>query len=131
MVNRTVYVSLFIAAFVSAVFFLFTFSETLQDQFKAYSSNGVETTNFVSRKPQHHSNESYANAEFIIPLVVHHTWKKDTPPPAETVRWRSGCQVLNPEYDFRMYNDEDLLEFTTQYYPRYLPMFKTLHGVCK
>ena len=42
-----------------------------------------------------------------------------------------GCKALNPSYDFRMYNDDDLAAFVEKFYPQYLPLFKSLKGVCK
>lgn len=64
-----------------------------------------------------------------VPRIIHQTWKTGASPPAETTRWREGCQALNREYEFRMYDDDDLLAFTEQHYPEYLALFKSLRGV--
>ena len=66
-----------------------------------------------------------------FPRIIHQTWKTGTDPPHETVRWREGCRAINPEYEFRMYNDDELLAFVKTYYVEYLPLFNSLHGVCK
>ena len=76
-------------------------------------------------------NATYSQVAFRFPRIVHHTWKTGSSPPAETTRWRKGCMQLNPDYEFKMYDDDDLLHFAEKYYPRYLSMLKHLKGVCK
>jgi len=66
----------------------------------------------------------------MFPRLIHQTWKSaSVSPPAETIRWREGCKAVNDDYDFIMYDDEELLAFATKNYPQYLPLFKALHGV--
>jgi mannosyltransferase OCH1-like enzyme len=129
MVNKTVYVSLFVAAFVAALFFMTEFSTKVQDQFKAYSTGDIEANSFSDRRPIHLNGTK--NDPFGIPLIIHQMWKEGVSPPEETVRWRKGCQALNPEFSFKMYNDEDIAVFTKENYPEYYPMLKSLKGVCK
>ena len=66
-----------------------------------------------------------------FPLIVHHMWKTGSSPPPEMERWRKGCMTLNPEYKFNMYDDDQLLAFAQEHYPKYVPMMQALHGVCK
>jgi hypothetical protein len=66
-----------------------------------------------------------------FPRLVHQMWKSGAPLPRQTVGWIDGCKALNPDFVFHMYDDEDLLRFTETHYPEYLPMFKSLHGVCE
>ena len=82
---------------------------------------------------KHQANdEIFNNFSINIPRIVHHTWKgASLSLPSELTRWKKGCIKLNPDYEFRMYNDQDLLTFAKQHYPRYFSMFQTLHGVCK
>lgn len=80
--------------------------------------------------PRKHLNK-YANSTLQIPSIIHQTWKTGTPPPSETVRWRDGCKALNPSYEFRMYDDDDLKKFVERLYPQYFPLFQSLTGVCK
>jgi len=79
--------------------------------------------------PTRYANGSAIRYETVMPRIIHQTWKTGSSPPAETVRWRQGCMALNRDYEFRMYDDDELLEFTTKHYPEYLPLFKSLHGV--
>ena len=76
----------------------------------------------------------YANGTLVrpvmtMPRIIHQTWKTGASPPAETLRWREGCKALNREYEFRMYDDDQLLAFTEKHYPEYLALFRSLHGV--
>ena len=89
-----------------------------------------------------------------IPKLVHHMWKTNflrpvgqtagsSPsahasasvssggPPVETLRWRSGCQMVIAKYDFKLFSDADLLAFVETHYQIYVPLFKSLKGVCK
>ena len=119
--SRSIFAFVVIGVIVSTVYFVFMYyMGDVQVEFNSQTLNAVATP--------HGSN---TETELQIPLVVHHTWKRSTSPPGELVRWRQGCMKLNSEYQFVMYNDEDLLAFTRQYYQNYLPMFEHLHGVCK
>ena len=70
-----------------------------------------------------------------IPKIVHQMWKTGLTgrfgPPAETIRWRDGCKAVNSQYQFVMYSDVDLLNFTLEHYSQYSALFKSLKGVCK
>lgn len=95
------------------------------------------TDNKISNIPKHvqivprkHSNDTYSGP-LRIPNIIHHTWKTGSSPPSETIRWRESCKTLNPSYEFRMYNDDDLAKFVQFSYPQYYPLFQSLKGVCK
>lgn len=121
MKRKNAFVLLVVAICVFSLYFLVQFYiGDVQVEFNSQTLNSLAT-------PDHWNTES----ELKIPLIVHHTWKRTTAPPAELVRWRTGCMRLNRDYTFIMYNDEDLLTFTRQHYQQYLPMFEHLHGVCK
>ena len=64
----------------------------------------------------------------IFPRIVHQMWK-DSAIPSELNRWKDGCQALSSDYEFRMYHDDQIRKFVSQYYPQYEPLFNTLHGV--
>ena len=56
-------------------------------------------------------------------------WKSpQVSPPSETVRWQRGCKAVNPDHEFRMYYDADLVVFVEKEYPQYLPLFLALKG---
>jgi len=76
-----------------------------------------------------HLNGTTIRYDPMLPQLIHQTWKTGSSPPPETVRWRDGCIAVNRDYEFRMYDDDQLLEFTIKQYPEYLPLFKSLHGV--
>lgn len=79
--------------------------------------------------PIRYANGTQIRYDTIMPRMIHQTWKTGSSPPAETIRWRQGCKEVNRDYEFRMYDDDDLLAFTVKYYPEYLPLFRSLHGV--
>ena len=89
-----------------------------------------------------------------FPLIIHTMWKNpNSPPPAETLRWKKvmkvnikfhqawfpltkalnnshqGCRAVNPSHDFRLYYDAELLDFVQRSYPEYLALFLSLKGV--
>ena len=66
----------------------------------------------------------------LFPKLLHYMWKNPTvAPPSETVRWQRGCKAVNPDHEFRMYYDADLLSFVEREYPEYLTLFRALKGV--
>lgn len=67
--------------------------------------------------------------QMYVPKMVHQMWKSGVDPPPETVRWQQGCKKLNPDHEFRMYDDDDLVAFVEKEYPKYLPLFRALSGV--
>lgn len=102
-----------------------------------WTTTANDFTRYLDFGPIHSRNATRSNSSltgdnpFQIPLVVHQMWKTGSSPPAETIRWRDGCIRLNPQFEFRMYDDDDLLTFAEKHYPRYLAMFQHLVGVCK
>ncbi len=80
-----------------------------------------------------HFNLSYERLEkyHIFPHSVHQTWKTRDNLPKDLVRWDKGCQKLNSEYRFNLYDDNDLKSFTHKHYPEYSALFDSLKGVCK
>ncbi len=94
------------------------------------TSETVMPHNYIKTK-RISANHSLHNDLLQFPSIVHHTWKTGSAPPAETVRWRDGCKRLNPDFQFKMYDDDDLYKFTEKHYPEYFPLFKALSGVCK
>jgi hypothetical protein len=77
------------------------------------------------------NNISVAVDGLWAPRIVHQTWKSHTLPPHQTLRWRAACQQLNPDYEFKMFDDDDLKKFTDKYYPELSGMLDALSGVCK
>jgi len=66
----------------------------------------------------------------IIPKVIHQMWKsKDFLMPDDLTRWRDGCELVNPDYEFKFYYDADLRDFVEREYVSYLPLFNSLTGV--
>ena len=100
-----------------------------------YGMSAVKQANFVDMlddSKQLRKVRSTTNAERVrmhVPKVIHQMWKSGVKPPPETVRWRHGCMNLNPDYNFHMYDDEDLVAFVENEYPKYLPLFRALNGV--
>lgn len=76
-----------------------------------------------------HANETQAFQHSFFPKEVHQMWKSNSLPPIETLRWRAGCQALNPFHDFNLMDDDDLKAFVHGFYPQYAPLFDSLKGV--
>lgn len=67
----------------------------------------------------------------LFPHTVHQMWKTKDSLSVDFKRWRNGCQRLNSNFSFHLYDDEDLKRFTHQHYPEYSQLFDSLKGVCK
>lgn len=123
MFNRPTFMAILaVGLLISTVTLVYYIFSLQSEELYPSSANG--------RRPKARYNDSSIDIN-PFPTIVHHTWKTGSDPPAETVRWRKGCIALNPSYEFRMYDDDDLMKFTADHYPRYLPMLKKLKGVCK
>jgi mannosyltransferase OCH1-like enzyme len=46
-----------------------------------------------------------------------------------SIHFYKGCKALNPDHEFKMYYDADLLDFVKKSYPQYLALFQSLKGV--
>lgn len=67
---------------------------------------------------------------YHLPKIVHQMWSDElTPLPSDLSRWKAGCRQVNPDYEFKMYYDKDLLGFVQKEYPQYLSLYNSLHGV--
>jgi len=82
----------------------------------------------VTRTRHKNSTSEVFAAKF--PKIIHNMWKSASlPPPTETLRWKKGCKAVNPDHEFKMYYDADLLDFVKKSYPQYLALFQSLKGV--
>lgn len=81
------------------------------------------------RRVRSTTNGNADRVQMHVPKIVHQMWKSGSDPPPETVRWQKGCKKLNPDLEFRMYDDDDLARFVEREYPKYLPLFRALSGV--
>ena len=76
------------------------------------------------------NNDKTVESLIQIPKIIHQMWKDNYDTiPYDLKRWRAGCQQVNHNYEFRFYYDSDLKTFVTTYYPEYLALFNSLHGV--
>ena len=64
-----------------------------------------------------------------IPKIIHQMWKDRKSVTSEMKNWVSGCKALNPDYEFKFYDDEDLRKFVKTTYPEYWSVYKSLTGV--
>jgi mannosyltransferase OCH1-like enzyme len=71
------------------------------------------------------------DSSHVFPHLVHQMWKTKDSLSKDFKRWTRGCIVLNQDYAFHLYDDNDLKLFTYQHYPEYAPLFDSLKGVCK
>jgi inositol phosphorylceramide mannosyltransferase catalytic subunit len=58
-----------------------------------------------------------------IPKIIHHTWKTPTVPD----KWQrpyNNCKLLHPDYEFKLWTDEDSLKFLEEQYFWFIDTFK-------
>lgn len=60
--------------------------------------------------------------QFMIPKIIHQTWKTNSPPPAFRA-FANSWQTLNPGWEYKFWSDRDLLEFVSLTYPELLELF--------
>ena len=58
-----------------------------------------------------------------IPKVIHQTWKKKNVPKWARLPVKSWKR-LNPEFTYKLYNDEDMEKYVEKYYPKILNFYK-------
>eukprot|EP00040_Diaphanoeca_grandis_P017479 m.91242 g.91242 ORF g.91242 m.91242 type:complete len:366 (+) comp26452_c3_seq2:517-1614(+) len=67
-----------------------------------------------------------------IPRIVHQTWKSHTLYPAQR-QWRENCVKLNPEWEFRIWNDTENHDLIEQHFSWFLEVYdsypKTINKV--
>lgn len=59
-----------------------------------------------------------------VPRIVHQTWKgcsADLPP--RQAAWRERCMLLNPDWTFWLWTDDDNRELIKQHYPHFLGVY--------
>jgi inositol phosphorylceramide mannosyltransferase catalytic subunit len=57
-----------------------------------------------------------------VPKVVHQTWKSTTPP-SPYREWRQECIDLNPDWEFKIWTDDDNRELVRLHYPSLLSTY--------
>eukprot|EP00038_Savillea_parva_P013464 m.8386 g.8386 ORF g.8386 m.8386 type:complete len:403 (+) comp2531_c0_seq1:341-1549(+) len=57
-----------------------------------------------------------------IQKIVHQTWKSKTLYPNQA-KWRNNCQKLNPDWEFRIYTDDENRNLIATHYPWFLETF--------
>ena len=75
-----------------------------------------------------------------LPAMLHQTVKRKSRPhhrgstsssSCDANRWSQQCHHVNHEFDFFLYDDDDLEGFVRQRYPQYYSLYRSLHGICK
>jgi mannosyltransferase OCH1-like enzyme len=77
---------------------------------------------FKSGQASRQNQNQISHWEFMIPRIIHQTWKTDDIPEnfrAFSATWRAH----NPDWTYRFWTDRDLLEFVASHYPDYLELF--------
>lgn len=57
-----------------------------------------------------------------IPKIVHQTYKSRTLP-ANYAQWKRACEATNPEWEFKLWTDEDNLKLIQDHYPELLELY--------
>jgi inositol phosphorylceramide mannosyltransferase catalytic subunit len=67
----------------------------------------------------------------MIPRIIHQTWRSGRLPDALR-RWQATWQRLNPDCEYRFYDDHDCLEFIKQHFPGLAGVYQSIEfGVQK
>jgi mannosyltransferase OCH1-like enzyme len=79
----------------------------------------------LSEPAPKHEDEMIVNNSLtkMFPQSVIQMWK-DTNVPAQLKRWKAGCEAVNLDYRFVMFNDKELGVWIRKEYPRYLDLFE-------
>lgn len=74
--------------------------------------------------------EDRIQTSYTFPKIVHQMWQSATLPlGSDMTRWKTGCEEVNKDWEFRFLYDEDLKNFVQKEYPQYMSLFKILTGV--
>jgi mannosyltransferase OCH1-like enzyme len=57
-----------------------------------------------------------------LPKIMHQSWKRCDLEALQT-SWRESCQRLNPDWEFRLWSDEDLRELIATHYSSFLDVY--------
>eukprot|EP00041_Stephanoeca_diplocostata_P015820 m.303534 g.303534 ORF g.303534 m.303534 type:complete len:222 (-) comp20168_c0_seq2:813-1478(-) len=57
-----------------------------------------------------------------IPRIVHQEWKSHSLYPNQR-KWREKCQLINPGWEFRLYNDSENRALLEEHFPWFLPTY--------
>jgi mannosyltransferase OCH1-like enzyme len=72
-------------------------------------------------------NHTYSTPHTIshqIPKIIHQTYKSNDLPHHFKV-WREECIRLNPEWEFKLWTDEDNLQLVEEHYPHMLELYNS------
>ncbi|EEB07087.1 mannosyltransferase [Schizosaccharomyces japonicus yFS275] len=64
----------------------------------------------------------WSNETQIVPKIIHQTWKNSDVPE----KWKDAqrsCQDLHPDYEYKLWTDEDIRAFIAKEYPWFLEQF--------
>lgn len=70
----------------------------------------------------HYSIPSPSTNETIVPKIIHQTWKNENIPE----KWKlaqQSCRDMHPDYEYRLWTDDDAIQFIKSYYPWFLSTF--------
>lgn len=80
-----------------------------------YSSDDYSNDNYSN-------DDKYSNVEIGTPKIIHQTWKnKDLPEKLEN--WRNMWLKMCPEYEHKLYDDDDLVILIKTHFPQYVKQF--------
>ena len=63
-----------------------------------------------------------ANINSTVPRIIHQTYRSQDLPENYHI-WREECKRLNPCWEFKLWTDDDNLEFVTKQFPNFLPIY--------
>lgn len=78
-----------------------------------------------------HCSETFEPLNGNIPLIIHQTWKTNKLDNPKFKEGQESWKQLNPEFEYRFYDDTDCLNFITNHYPKYLNFYNQLSPVQK
>lgn len=82
------------------------------------SLNRVGDYNFVSKKAMGDT----------VPKIIHQTYHSKTFPP-EILENINHLKALNPDWEYRVYDDDDITNYITRYYPELLNIYNKINPI--
>lgn len=66
----------------------------------------------------------------MIPKIIHQTWKTNNLP-NDFKLWSNTWKILNPDYIYKFYDDDDCLLFINNNYPEFINLYNNLIPIQK
>ena len=112
--------SMFLLTVLYGLFSMAKFENSVQIS----DGNNSQNTTSASDSANHATNSITTEQQQTkqIPKIVHQEWKSTTLPQTFKI-WRDECIRINPDYEFKVWTDDDNLQLVTEHYPQLLDLY--------